>query len=102
MLDSFEIHLKEHMDFENKNFYEELIHFLKQKGDNSFEVEKVMEDMDNIAKVVMSFLERYVDAESIAKEIDKFARDFGRIFGILMIRIENEETWHYFTECFDK
>ncbi len=98
-LDKFEAHLRSHIEFENKVFYDKLLQDMWDDGENTAGVEKFIADMRRIADVIFAFLERYNDPEKIKADVEGFGKDFGRIVGILILRIESEETSKYITDC---
>ena len=96
-LDAFEDSLNNHIIFEDEHLYDVAI---KVAASNEDEMEKITEfraEMSRITQVVIDFLSRYDSSDKIAENIETFGKDFGKIFGILMLRIETEELSEYFT-----
>ena len=101
VLTSFKSHLKEHIKFENKVFYDKLLNDMWADGEDSTGVEKFISDMRRIADVVFAFLDKYSTVEQLSNDRQRFSKDFGRIVGILIMRIEMEESSSYFADCLD-
>lgn len=98
-LDSFGDFLKEHLEFEDRYFYQEMLKNLDEVGRDQVGFKQFINEMMLIADLVVSFLDRYQTIESIERDTHRFSRDFGRVFGVLILRIETEETSEYFKEC---
>ncbi len=98
-LSSFAISLKSHIEFENNEFYSKLLQDVQDSAEDTAHVKEFIEEMGRIADVVFAFLDRYDSPQKIGGDIDRFGKDFGRIVGILILRMESEETSVYFIDC---
>ncbi len=96
-LDKFEVKLKEHLLYEREHLYDNLIKDFGEDDTDVEEKEAFIIEMNRIADVVASFLDKYKNTDSIRFDMDKFNKNFGRILGILMLRIEAEETAKHFS-----
>jgi len=95
----FKKELKDHIEFEQKEFYDALIQDMWNDGKNTTKIEKFIVDMKRIADVVFSFLDFCNSTEIMNTDIERFSKNFGKIVHILMMRIELEESSKYFTDC---
>ena len=98
-LNDFGDKLRSHIEYENKIFYGKLLQDMWDDGENTTDVEKFISDMKRISDVVFDFLERYDAPDKIKADTSRFGKDFGKIVGILILRIESEETSKYVTNC---
>lgn len=94
-LEWFKKDLIEHLKLENEVFYVELLKDMKNKGQDFSDTEKFIKEMDDIAKVVIAFLEKYKNIQSIKEKIDEFKKEFFELVSVLALRIESEEDGVY-------
>jgi len=94
-LEQFKKDLNKHLKLENEVFYVELLKEMKNKEQDTTRTEQFINEMDDIAKVVVAFLEKYKDTESIKEKIDEFKKEFSDIGSALTLRIESEEAGVY-------
>jgi len=91
----FKNDLIEHLNLENGTFYAELLKKMKDAGQDTKDTEAFIESMNDIAKVVMAFLEKYSVAEHVNNNIDAFIQETGGIIKAFNVRIESEEEGVY-------
>jgi regulator of sigma D len=94
-LKQFKKDLVEHLELENNTFYAELLKQMKAKDQNTDKTEQFIAEMDGIAEVVVTFLEKYKDAKNIQEKIKQFKKEFTEIGETLTLRIESEEAGVY-------
>lgn len=94
-LEQFKKDLVEHLELENNVFYAELLTEMKKKGQDTSKTEQFIAEMKDIEKVVIAFLEKYKDAQSISNSIEEFKKEFSGIGETLTLRIESEEAGVY-------
>jgi len=94
-LEQFKKDLVEHLELENNVFYAELLKEMKAKGQDTTKTELFIAEMKDIEKVVVAFLEKYKDAQSISSSIEEFKKEFSAIGETLVLRIESEEAGVY-------
>lgn len=94
-LDQFKKDLIEHLELENNTFYHELLKEMKVKGQDTAKTEQFIAEMKDIEKVVVAFLEKYKDAQSIGEKTEEFKKEFPGIVETLNLRIESEEAGVY-------
>ena len=91
----FKNDLLEHLKLENETFYTDYLDKKTKKGEEIENTKKFIKEMDDIAKVVMTFLEKYSSSESINKYITEFNKELPDIISTLNMRIETEEDGVY-------
>ncbi len=94
-LKQFKKDLAEHLELENEVFYAELLKEMKAKGQDTEKTEMFIDEMNDIEKVVVAFLEKYKDGKSIKEKIAEFKKEFPGIVDTLNLRIESEEAGVY-------
>lgn len=94
-LSQFSKDLAEHLKTENEVFYVELLKNMKAKGQNTSKTEEFINEMKEIEKVIIAFLEKYNKASSIDNNLDEFKKEFFVISETLTLRIESEEAGVY-------
>ncbi len=94
-LEQFKKDLVEHLTLENETFYPELLKDMQAKGQDTAKTEQFVAEMKDIEKVVVAFLEKYKDEQSIKEKIDEFKKEFPNIGKTLNLRIESEEVGVY-------
>jgi hypothetical protein len=95
-LAKFKGDLMNHLGLENGTFYAELLKDMKTSGMDTKATEAFIAAMDDIAKVVTAFLEKYAKEESV-KDMAMFRQNLNEIVAALNIRIESEEEGVYET-----
>jgi hemerythrin-like domain-containing protein len=95
LLGQFEKDLVDHLELENNQFYPELLSAMKTKGQDPSKTEQFIDEMKNIEKTVVSFLNKYRDAAGLDKNINDFKKEFPDITTTLSLRIESEEAGVY-------
>lgn len=81
-----------HLELENNVFYVQLLEKMKAKGQDTAKTEQFIAEMKDIEKVVLAFLGKYKDAESIENKMGEFKPEFAGIVNTLNLRIESEES----------
>jgi len=94
-LEKFKSDLTGHLSLENETFYVQLLEKMREKGMDTKNTETFIASMNDIAKVVMEFLNKYGDVGFVSENIDEFKQDLQGIIKALNVRIESEEDGVY-------
>ncbi|XOU94985.1 MAG: hemerythrin domain-containing protein [Candidatus Kerfeldbacteria bacterium] len=94
-LEEFSVNLTEHLKLENDTFYVNLLKVMKEKGQDTTKTEKFIAEMNDIAIVVMEFLNKFKGEEKIKAQIDSLKNELPAIIDTLGLRIETEEAGVY-------
>lgn len=87
----FKDDLMGHLKIEKEIFYPDYLDKKIKRGEEVESTKKFISEMDDIAKVVMSFLDKYASPESVDKFSADFSEDLMKIIVTLNMRIETEE-----------
>lgn len=90
-LTKFKTELLAHVKMEGEMFYPDYLHKKTQRGEEIESTKKFINEMDEIAKVVMNFLDKYPSADNINNSLSAFREELNGIVGVLNVRIETEE-----------
>lgn len=90
-LTKFKNDLMDHLKLENGTFYPDYLDKKIKRGEETESTKTFMKEMDDIARVVLAFLEKYSAPESINSSIPDFKNNLSKIIGTLNTRIETEE-----------
>lgn len=90
-LTKFKNDLLGHLKIENEVFYPDYLDKKIKRGEEVESTKKFINEMSEIAKVVMSFLDKYANQEGVAKFAADFDEDLMKIITALNMRIESEE-----------
>jgi len=94
-LRQFTTDLQDHLHLENDIFYSELLKRMKNKGVDTVKTEDFIAQMSKIGVVVMGFLTKFKDTESIKSQFNDLKNELGDIISALNLRIESEESGVY-------
>lgn len=92
--ENFKKELFQHLELENETFYPCFLSGLKKMELPETKIDSIklfINEMDNIAVKVMSFLTKYSTLESIETGVKEYSRDLDSLISILLMRIESEE-----------
>lgn len=92
LLKQFTQDVTAHLELENNVFYVQLLEKMKAKNQDTAKTEQFIAEMKDIEKVVLAFLEKYKDTESIAEKLEEFKPEFATIVSTLNLRVESEES----------
>jgi regulator of sigma D len=90
-LAKFRVDLNEHIKLENDKFYPGYIKKQIERGEEVESTKLFIKKMDEIAMVIMAFLDKYLAAGDIEKNLFNFKKELSGIIGTLNTRIETEE-----------
>ena len=91
----FEKDLFEHLELENDVFYVNLLRDMKKKDQSTEKTEQFIEEMKDIEKVVVAFLEKYKKEADVSDNLKEFKKEFAGIVETLNLRVEAEEAGVY-------
>lgn len=94
-LEEFKKSLAGHLNLENGVFYPKLLEKLEGQGLDTSETRKFIDDMHDIERQVVVFLEKYDAAQKIEKNFQLFGPDLNEIIAALLLRIYSEENGVY-------
>ncbi|QQS60959.1 MAG: hypothetical protein IPN70_03655 [Candidatus Moraniibacteriota bacterium] len=90
-LNTFKKNLVAHLKLEDEKFYPDYFN-TKEENERAVEMGKqLIEEMNNIAKDVLNFLDTYTSVDSIRNAKEDFRKEFLGIMSTLNMRIETEE-----------
>lgn len=84
-----------HLDLENGTFYPDYLAKKAKIGEEIETTKEFINQMIEIGKAVMAFLDKYNTPESIDKDVANFKKELTTIIGVLKTRIETEEEGVY-------
>ena len=90
-LKKFKKNLKEHVDLENDSLYSPLLEKYKGKPSEIEYIEKFISDMDELAKEIYDFIDKYTYKQKIEKRFDEFKKELDFVISSLQIRVTSEE-----------
>lgn len=83
--------LLDHLNIENTEFYPSLLKKMEEKGMDTNDTKKFINEMKGIEITVKTFLGKYADKNSYVGLMDVFKKDLTDIIVALNLRIESEE-----------
>lgn len=83
--------LLEHLKKEDERLYPALFKASENNKDLKWTLDTFANDMKSISKTAIDFFEKYAKGGSRAE----FSKDFGRVVGLLKVRIPKEERYIY-------
>lgn len=95
ILSEFKKNLEIHLTLENNVFYVELFKEMESKGQNTSDTKDFIDQMKDIEKIVIGFLEKYNSSDSVKNNIVDFKKEFVSIRETLTLRIESGEEGVY-------
>lgn len=95
MIQSLKLGLQYHLIVENVRLYAYLQQELPEASEQAKFVNNIKREMDGIARSVVRFAATYSTADAIAKNIEAFRSEVDSMGGVLLKRIELEETRLY-------
>ncbi len=90
-LKKFKKNLNEHVDLENDTFYPQILEKFKDKPTETEYIEKFISDMDELAKEINDFIDKYTYKLKVEKKFEEFKRELDFIISSLQIRVTSEE-----------
>ena len=90
-LSKFKIDILEHIKLENGEFYPDYLAKKEAKGENTAKAKEFIKVMEDIGKVIMTFLDKYSRVETIKGSRLVLTEELHNIIGTLNTRIETEE-----------
>lgn len=90
-LNKFNRDLIDHMKLEGGVFYADYLNKKIQRGEDVTSTKEFIRKMDEIAKTIRVFLEKYSTTEKISMNLIEFRKELQNIIQILNLRIETEE-----------
>jgi len=90
-LTKFKNDLLGHLKLEKETFYPDYLDKKIKRGEEIESTKRFINEMEEIAKTVMSFLGKYSSSEIIGESTAKFSEDLSGIIRVLNMRIESEE-----------
>jgi regulator of sigma D len=94
-LNEFKALIVKHLKLENEGFYDELIKQMEKGGQDITKTKTFIDEMKEIEKAVIAFLEDYSSEEKIKSNLEKFQKDIESVVSVLTLRIESEEAGVY-------
>lgn len=94
-LKKFKIDLVNHMKLENNEFYPDYMDKKIKRGESVEITKEIIIQMNEIAKALFLFLDKYGTAQSIDKDRLSFRNELLDITGVLRIRVDTEEEGIY-------
>lgn len=95
ILKQFNKDLISHLELENNIFYAELIKRMEKANQDTVKTKQFIDEMEEIGKTVIGFLDKYKNSEIIKNKIIEFKSELNSIINVLNLRIESEEAGIY-------
>lgn len=90
-LAKFRSNLLAHMKLEGEQFYPDYFEKKIAKGENIENGKRFIKEMDELAKTIIEFLDKYAVAGSVGASLVDFRKELSAMISTLNIRIETEE-----------
>lgn len=91
VLAKFRSDLLAHMKLEGEKFYPDYFEKKIAKGESVENGKKFVKEMDDLAKTIVEFLDKYAIVGSIETSLTDFRKELSAMISTLNVRIETEE-----------